>query len=148
VISFDLKTARRQFFDSQEVLQRVDPAARKVLSRFGSFTRNTARQSIRYRKKGVSTPGSPPFAHTRDRVRTLKNILFFYDPQRESVVIGPVKLNGSRNLVPRLIESGGSGEVVVKRRQVHARFRPRPFMRPAFEHELNSSLPELWRDAI
>lgn len=148
MIGFDLKTAQRQFFDSKAVLDRVTPAQRRVLSRFGAFTRKRARQSIRFRKKGVSSPGSPPFAHTRDRVRSLKNILFFYDAQRESVVIGPVKLNGSRTLVPQLIESGGTGQVVTKRKRVTARFQPRPFMRPAFAYEIKTSLPKLWRDAI
>ena len=148
MIGFDLKTAQAQFFDTKAVLDRVTPAERKVLSAFGAFTRKRARQSIRFRKKGVSSPGGPPFAHTKDRVASLKNILFFFDPQRESVIIGPVKLNSSRNLVPQLIESGGTGEVVVKRKRKTARFQPRPFMRPAFTQELNTSLPKLWRDAI
>ena len=39
------------FFDSKKVRRSVDRATRRVLSRFGSFVRRTARSSIRKRKK-------------------------------------------------------------------------------------------------
>jgi len=128
------------FFDKKAVTSKTDRATRKVLSRFGAFVRRTARQSIRKRKK-PAPPGSPPSS----QIGLLKKFIFFgYEPQKRSVVIGPVQLTQKgRGEAPRLLEHGGAGKVGKKR----VRYRPRPFMGPAFEKE-QPKLPAMWRDSI
>ena len=137
------------FFDRQAVLGRVDAATRKVLSRFGAFVRQAARSSIRTRKKS-SEPGQPPSSHTG----LLKKFIFFgYEPDRRSVVIGPVRLSEKgRGEAPSILEYGGtahlrqgSGGQATKSKRV--RIQPRPFMTPAFEKE-QPKLPAMWHDSI
>ena len=127
------------FFDKKAVTNRVDAGTRRVLSKFGAFVRRTAQSSIRKRKR-ISNPGEPPSSH----IGLLKKFIFFgYDPSARSVVIGPVWLSQKgRGEAPALLEHGGLGKVGKQR----ARYRPRPFMGPAFEKEL-PKLPDLWRDS-
>jgi len=165
-IRFDIK---KFFFDRKAVTRRVDRTTQRVLSRFGAFVRRTSRQSIRKRKK-ASSPGSPPSSH----IGLLKKFIYFgYDPSRESVVIGPVRLTQKgRGEAPANLEYGGtislpSRTVEVKGqpgRDEQGRFtksikrkitikggrhqvRPRPFMQPAFEAEL-PKVASLWRDSV
>jgi phage gpG-like protein len=128
------------FFDSAKVVRSVDKSTRKVLSRFGAFVRRTAKQSIRKRKK-TSTPGTPPSSHTG----LLKRFIFFgYDPQKESVVIGPTRLTeNNRGEAPSILEYGGRTTVDKKRVKISAR----PFMGPAFEKE-KPNLPSMWKDSV
>ena len=106
MIGFEIK---QLFFDRQAVISRVDPATRKVLSKFGAFVRRTAKGSIRNRK-AAAPPGSPPSSHTG----LLKKFIFFgYDPQRESVVIGPTRLDRrGQGEAPSLLEHGGQTTLV------------------------------------
>ena len=127
-----LATAKGQFFDRQRIENARDRGIMQRFSRFGAFVRTRARSSIRSRKR-ISAPGEPPSSHSGQ----LKNGIFFaYDSVEKAVVIGPV-LYG-RGQAPRLLERGGSGTVLDRRRgrQIPATYRARPFMRPAFEAEL------------
>ena len=138
---------QRLFFDSKAITRRVDKATRKVLSRFGAFVRNTARKSIRRRKRSAE-PGQPPSSHTG----LLRRFIFFgYDPApgRQSVVIGPERLTRKgRGEAPLLLEAGGVRRMKGRRgRPVRATYQPRPFMAPAFQKEL-PNLPPLWRDSV
>jgi hypothetical protein len=100
--------SKLNFFDRPSVLRAVEGNRRRFLSKAGAYVRQRARTSIRRRKYGtIAKPGSPPFAHSTDPYATLKNILFAYDPQSKSVVVGPVGLNGGRSKVPGLMEFGG-----------------------------------------
>ncbi|MHB1158233.1 MAG: hypothetical protein ACYC26_15520 [Phycisphaerales bacterium] len=137
MIGFDIK---QLFFDKPAVIGKVDRATRKVLSKFGAFVRTTARHSIRPRKK-PSPPGSPPSSHTG----LLKKFIYFgYDPSKRSVVIGPVRLSEQgRGEAPHLLEYGGVWRIGKK----VAHYSPRPFMRPAFEHE-KPKLPAMWAGSI
>jgi len=130
----------RMFFDKKAVRDKVDAGTRRVLSKFGAFVRRTARSSIRKRKR-TSRPGQPPSSHTG----LLKRFIFFgYDPRKESVVIGPVRLSQKgRGEAPALLEHGGTGKVQKKR----VRYKPRPYMGPAFEKE-QPKLPAMWRDSV
>jgi hypothetical protein len=120
----------------------VDKAQRKVLSRFGAFVRQRAKTSIR-KRKGTSPPGGPPFSH----VGVLRKfILFAYDSGRQSVVIGPTLIReGSQ--APRLLEHGGEAARRTKTKTRRLRYRPRPFMGPAFEAE-KPQLPALWKNSV
>ena len=132
------------FFDKKAVRDKVDAGTRRVLSKFGAFVRRTARSSIRKRKK-TSSPGSPPSSH----IGLLKKLIFFgYDPRKDSVVIGPVRLTQKgRGEAPSLLEYGGSTKVEHRGKRKRAKVRPRPFMGPAFEKE-QPKLPAMWRDSI
>ena len=164
--------AKQLFFDRRLVQNRMSKANRKALSKAGAFIRRRARSSLRRRKR-VSAPGQPPSVHSTDGVATLKNILFAYEPNLESLVVGPVKLNqqalfgpqlGSTT-VPQLHEFGGRvriREAKVGRqwragvRRVRpgqpvrvrsARYAERPFMGPALEAE-QDHIPDAWSGTV
>lgn len=134
------------FFDRKAVLDAVDKAKRAVLSKAGAFIRTVARTSIR-KRTGSAPPGSPPHSH----VGLLRNfILFGYDRDSDSVVVGPAKLN-KPNEAPRVLEHGGVTTATrfargrLRRRRV--RVAARPFMGPALEKE-RPRLPALWRNSV
>lgn len=168
MISLSFKAAKAGFFDRAKVINAVDKATRKVLSKFGSFVWKRAKTSIR-KKKGVSPPAGPPYSHTG----VLRKFLYFsYDSDRKSVVIGPVRVSGTVDQkAPQLLEYGGSvpgnGRVIFVTNEVGRdikgkftsggktrvelkgalRYRARPFMHPALEAEL-PGLPQMWRDSV
>ena len=90
------------FFDTKEIKSKISEATRKVLSKFGAFVRQSAKRSIKT-KSTPSTPGQPPHSHSG---QLKKGILFGYDPARQSVVVGPVKLAKKGN-APEALEKGG-----------------------------------------
>jgi len=144
MIGFDVK---RVFFDTKTVRAKTDKATRRVLSQFGAFVRQTARRSIRRRKK-ASQPGRPPSSHTG----LLKKFIWFgYDTVRRSVVIGPVRLSQKgRGEAPSVLEHGGLVMMQSRRREgkkTRARIHPRPFMGPAMEKE-KPKLSAMWRDSV
>ena len=124
----DLVAIKKLFFDRKAVTDKLDPAERKALSKFGAYVRTRSRSSIRSRKK-TSAPGQPPSSH----VGTLKRLIFFgYDASAKSVVVGPV-LGGNSPEAPRVLEEGGPEKL---RSGKTGHYRARPYMRPAFEAEL------------
>jgi hypothetical protein len=143
---------KRYFFDRRIVTAAVGKASAKNLSRGGSFIRTAARSSLRRRKK-PSAPGSPPSVHSQDRVATLKNIWFVFDPGSRSVVVGPLKLNGSKLIgsdrpsVPSLHEFGGVAVVGRRQQRRRVRYPARPFMGPAMQREL-PKLAGLWANSV
>ncbi len=149
IVGFEKK---QLFFDRQIVIDAVGRAGAKNLSKGGSFIRRSARSSLRRRKK-VSSTGEPPSVHTQDRVATLKNIWFVFEPAQRSVVVGPLKLNGSRlegsnrKTVPSLHELGGAAVVTSRKRKRRANYAPRPFMGPAMERELPKFVG-LWANSV
>ena len=142
MIGLSFEAAKRGFFDRASVQRSVDRAQRKVLSRFGAFVRQRAKTSIK-KRMGTSPPGGPPFSHVG---LLRKFILFAYDPARQSVVIGPTPLRDGA-AAPRLLEHGGEATLETKRGRRLARYRPRPFMGPAFERE-RPTLPALWKNSV
>ena len=141
MIGFDIK---RMFFDRQAVISKVDAATRRVLSKFGAFVRRSAKSSIRKRKK-PAPPGQPPSSHTG----LLKKFIFFgYDAARQSVVIGPTRLNQKgRGEAPPLLEYGGKTTLVRRGKKKRVTYQARPYMGPAFEKE-KPQLPAMWRGSI
>jgi hypothetical protein len=144
---------KRFFFDRALVASMIGKANAKALSRHGAFVQRRARSSMR-RRKGASAPGTPPSAHSRDAVRSLKNIWFAYDPHKQSVVIGPLRLNGEGGSVPALHEHGGIKRIRQrpgrgKRPTTRvAHYPARPFMGPAGQAELaKDQSGRLWRAA-
>ena len=162
------------FLDRQEVVKSIGKANRRAMSKVGAFIRRRARSSLRRRKR-PSMPGQPPSVHSRSKVATLKNILFAYDPQNETLVVGPVRLNQSSLLgpqlgsatVPQVLEFGDtvkirevrvgnnwrSGVRRVRpgqpRRVRAAKYAPRPFMGPALEQEAAAgTIPDAWSGSV
>ena len=142
MITMRIKTL---FFDRAKVQRAVGKARRAVLSRAGAFIRQTAKTSIRKRKKS-SPPGKPPSSH----MGLLRKFIFFgYDERSDSVVIGPVGFRKSN--APEVLEQGGVATVTrfrrgkVERRRV--RIAARPFMGPALKKE-TPKLPKLWRNSV
>jgi len=128
------------FFDRTKVKNQIDKTTRKALSKFGSFVRQTSRQSIR-RGRGTSKPGKPPFSHTG----LLKKFIYFgFDPHRTSVVIGPVVISGKSGKALEALESGGTITLPDGRQK---KIEPRPFMGPAFSKEL-IKLSSIWASAV
>jgi hypothetical protein len=142
MIGMTFQAAKGGFFDREKVKRSVDSGTRRVLSKFGAFVRTRAKTSIR-KKKGTSPPGQPPYSHVG---LLRKFILFAYDAQRQSVVIGPT-LTKEGSTAPRLLEHGGNAVIEDRGKKRRARYRPRPFMQPAFEAE-KPKLPTLWRDSV
>ena len=142
MIGMKLQQAKGLFFDRASVMSAADRATRRVLAKFGAYVRQTARTSIRTRKS-ISQPGQPPSSHTGLLKR---NIFFVFSPDTQSVVIGPILLNKNTD-APRLLEHGDT--IVRERRskRVRMKYRPRPFMGPAFDRE-QQKLPDLWRNSI
>ncbi len=152
------------FFDRSVVIGAVDKAKRKVLSKAGSFVRLGARRSIKpagkramkqrdkmrlrgYNDPTISTPGSPPRLHTKS-TRNLKLILFAWEPQRQSVVIGPMLFKtagGAR--VPEVLEHGGRSFVTRRGRKKPITVRKRPFMAPALAKEA-PKFPNLFANSV
>jgi hypothetical protein len=108
------------FFDRLKVQRAIDKATAKNLSKAGAYIMRTARGLIRSAgKKGLpSKPGKPPKNRTgllRDR------ILFAYEPDRRSVIVGPEATNQVffsgdgkpvTGTVPGVLEYGGSISVL------------------------------------
>ena len=144
---------RFTFFDDKSVRRALDRGTRKALSKFGAYVRRRAKSSIRKRKK-TSEPGQPPSSHTG---KLRKYIYFGYDRTRRSVVIGALPFSSSR--AQEVLEHGGRARRAVKTFRVGSRgplksidvpypgltaiYRPRPYMRPAFQKEMSALSTEM-----
>jgi hypothetical protein len=140
---------KRLSFSPRTVLDATDRATRRVLMRFGSFVRRTARQSIR-RSKKISEPGRPPKSHTG----AVKRLIFFsYDSGPPSVVIGPALFRSRKvKQFPLGLEALEYGGAIRRRGRFGFRtkrrvYKARPFMGPAFDRE-HPKLSGMWKDSI
>ena len=164
MLTMSVSRAKNLFFDRAFVIERIDAASRKAMSRGGAIVMRSARRSIKdgvvlargrvrdgERRKVVerrtSKPGDPPFS----QVGLLRdNILFAFDPASRSVVVGPARLGKSTG-APETLEFGGT--TVVERRRdgrrekVNVRIAARPYMAPALAREA-SKLPEQLRNTV
>lgn len=139
---FSIKGLKSNFFKPELLIAKADRARRKMLSKAGAFVRQRAKTSIR-KRKAVSAIGAPPSSHEG----SLRKLIFFaYDPNRDSVVIGPALYRAGE--APKLLEHGGTAVRTRKSgesRTLH--YRPRPFMLPALEAEM-PKFKELLRGMI
>lgn len=140
MIGMELKAAKEGFFDREAVTKKLDAKTRRWLSRFGSFVRRRDQTSQR-RRKGVSPPGKPPYAHTgliRD------NTFFVYEESfaRKGVVVGPILLRRGGKGILEALEEGGETTRRRKGRDVKETVQARPHTGPAFQTEL-AKLPGL-----
>ena len=143
MFTLEMAAAKANFFDTRPVQKAIDKAARQQLSKFGAFVRQRSRTSIRTAKK-ISRPGKPPAGHTG----LLKKFIFFsYDAASKSVVIGPVRLN-KPGTAPKSLEYGGAVVLVGKGgKRTLTTYKARPFMRPAFDAEVDK-FPGMWSNCL
>lgn len=146
----DVSGFKKTFFDRAAVADKIPPAIKKALSRFGFFVRQTAKKSLKYGDK-PSKPGQPPTVHrsakflrkkkVKGKVKLqgsspLRELIFFgYEATDKSVVIGPA-IGGSKSGAPHIQEYGGNGIIESRGRRVSVRFPSRPYMQPAFDKQL------------
>ena len=143
VIGVRLSQAKQLFFDRQKVLSKVSRAERRVLSRFGAYVRQDAKQRIRRRKR----PSQPEESPTNQTGLLKRHIYFLFDSDRRSVVIGPTRLSTGSD-VPATLEYGGQTVVETSDGQpVRVAIEERPYMGPAFRQEL-PKVPAMWRDSV
>lgn len=112
---------KESFFDREKIQRQVNKGKAKALSKIGSYVRRRARTDVLRRRSGTSEPGQPPHVHSTDSTASLRNILFGLT-DRDSVLIGPVKLNGqsprgnaaikSQYNVAEMLEHGGRGQIL------------------------------------
>lgn len=190
VVTYEMKSL---FFDRPAVESAISRGERKALSKIGAFLRTRARTSIlrrvAYKGKRASVkrvragkaakvqesarPGEPPRVRSRDKVATIRNILFAFQPETHSVVTGPVALNtrltgGSETTVPGLLERGGSVDVAqfkpdfsnvwsmgnvrrpgVQNRMTRAQYAAHPFMGPTLDAEIAAgTIPEAYAGVV
>lgn len=172
LVSFKIKEF---FFDGAKVEAALTKAERKELSRAGAFVQTSAKRSLRRRKR-ASSPGQTPSIHSKDKNRTLKKILFGYDPAAHSVIVGPVGFGTAT--APRALELGGNSTIRVKAKNGNSgrratpvqaasfkrrkalgliqrkpvvrkpiKVEPRPFMNPALKREA-PKFPSLWAGSV
>lgn len=138
------KEAKSAFFDRAAVMSYASTATRARLSRFGSYVRTVAKRSIR-KRKGSSAPGSPPHGHGQELLRRF--IFFAYDKPKNSVVIGPTRINGGAGEAPALEEYGGTTIRYRHGKPTTAIYAKRPYMQPAFEAG-KRNLKEIWSGSV
>lgn len=124
-------------------------AKKRNLIRGAAIVRRRARSSLRKRKR-VSRPGEKPSIHASKR--NLRLILFAYDQQTQTSVVGPVKFQTSSSNVVTALEKGGRTAAKRrgrggKRRRERRTIRPRPYMRPARD-DARDAIGSLWKDSI
>lgn len=191
MLTLNIKKAKQFFFDRQKVIDQVGKDRARFLRNIGRYVQRTARNSMKRRGKARKPPknmngrayekwllevqnqpaspaGTPPFTHTDDSVATLKNILFVFGGSKESVIVGPVGLNGNKGSVPALQEYGGTAQIKEKQvtfrkggskwvpqgrrlrpgqqtRRRTATYPARPFMAPAVvKTQSQSKFKDLW----
>lgn len=142
-IGVRIAQAKSLFFDRQKVLSQVSRAERRVLSRFGAYVRQDAKQRIRRRKR----PSQPDESPTNQTGLLKRHIYFVFDSDRRSVVIGPARLSAGTE-APATLEYGGDAVVDTPQgKPVRVAIAERPYMGPAFRQEL-PKVPALWRDSV
>lgn len=155
------------FFDRPQVIKRLMEKERKALSGTGAFAMTLVRRSMRSGgKSGISSkPGDPPRYHTK---LLRDGILFAYDSAKNSVVVGPRKINGTAHRdTAKILQYGGKVRLQEKTlvgtrtlrgrgqkqmwrptgRMVTATIAPRPYVGPAARATWTPILTK-WRQLI
>jgi hypothetical protein len=130
------------FFDRQAVIRCVDKAILKNLNYIGGYIKRVAKNSIKKAsaRHAVSTVGKPPLSHTG---LLKQHIYYAFDPQAQSVVVGPALLNAKGKNAPHNLEYCGLTHVNHKKFSI----RPRPYMRPAMEKR-QSKIADIWKYSV
>ena len=145
-------------FEAMLKLDRIqraaDRASQRIQRRSGAIVRTIMRRSIRFRKNKKSSPGEIPFTHVRSGAFGLRKIMYDYDPQTKTTIIGPVG-GTERTGAPKALEFSGRSRIKLSprdRRRLNRKFktvtiRKRSFARPALD-AFAKAYPDLWKDSI
>lgn len=127
--------------DSDLVVQTTRETGFRGLMRFGYRCQSDAKQSL-VRGRGPSQPGKPP----HNRTGAIKNFIrYAMDRSSKSVVIGPEYLQRKSKYAVQALEGGGVS-ISAKGRPIHV--AARPFMGPAFDRTILSSVPSVFANSV
>ena len=157
IIAMNFKAARSQLWNAINIKQKMDNASFRANSKFGAYVMYSARRSMKSRD-GSSAPGTPPYAHGVENIKSTPIGRVKFDPSIDNVIIGPEKLwNMDSPSTLKALEYGGQSLIVNRRypggnkRTVPLIFsifvRQRPFMHPAFDKELPRA-SYLWKNSL
>lgn len=124
--TIDIKNPRFSFFDKGNARRAIKEFRKEFAGFAGGLVRREARQSIRkavvdrkrtresggYRYYKEQPPDQPP-RWRRNKDFGIRQIVYAWDEQRGSVVVGPMKYLGSASAVPAALE--GTKRVSVRR---------------------------------
>lgn len=117
---YTLDYAVKFFLDKPELIKRLVKQERRAFMRIGGFLRQTMRNSMKLSTASQphSIAGQPPKYSPASGIGNIRNsILFFYQPNTHSLIVGPIKLNNasssgvrpiSRKTIPELLNLGGT----------------------------------------
>lgn len=130
MINIQFAQGKASFFDVGAILQAMDKAEQKALSKIGAYVRTAAQSSLRAGKKPAE-PGKPPKLHMKGS--PLKRRLFFaFDTSSWSLVVGPEMFQSRESQpVPQTLEEGGSITVKPSKKRTPKDGRPRPWRKQA-----------------
>lgn len=164
-VGYRMMQSKASYFDRKPIIDKLDKATRRVLSKFGAFVRTRDITSmLRHNvprgfgvktkvsnRDGVSPVDTPPYPHVGTMV---KNVEFSYDEIAHSVVVGPALIvgkTGTRNALHAMEYSGPSlmksTNRATKGQLLPIFVKARPSINPAFEAE-KPRLPQMWKDAM
>ena len=142
-----LRIGVRIDMDTRRLSRAYARAERSALSRAGAYVRKLARSHMRRRSR-AARPGEGPTVR-EGQLKTF--LLWAYEPQRHTTVVGPKRLPGATADTPEAMEHGkvltrwvGRGS---RRRRQAIAYEKRPSTMPALGMA-GPDLPDFWRDAV
>lgn len=103
-----MRLSCRTEFNRSDVESAARKGGLKGLYRAAALLMRKARQKIRFRKNKASTPGNPPFQHSKGPNSFRHSIRFAVDRENLAAYVGPQKVYGKKGKnVPRTLEFGG-----------------------------------------
>ena len=98
----------RAKFDGAKIGAAATKGGLEGLYRSAGLLMKVARQRIQYRRRKISSPGAPPYQHTKGKSSFRHTIQFAVDRQNMTAYVGPQKVsNRVGKDVPRTLEFGG-----------------------------------------
>lgn len=95
-------------FDGAKISAAAQKGGIAGLYKSAAFLMKVARQKIQYRRHKISTPGTPPYQHSKGRHSFKHTIQFAVDRQQMTAYVGPQKVSGKVGKdVPKTLEFGG-----------------------------------------
>lgn len=124
---------------SRRGLKRIAELRGKLRNARGKYRAELLRELRQVSAATHSRPGKPPKSITK---RLKDGIFYAYDSGKESVVIGPVKLNKSSG-AQETLEFGGQAQIGPNRVEIE----PRPYMGPAGD-KVAPQIAGFFRDSL
>ena len=123
MLQISLQQAKSNFFDRDKIVKAMDKATSKAMSKAAARLRLTAQRSMRYvdqakpgEQRKTSQPGQPPKA-VKQHPLIRRFLYYFYDPNVQPAVVGPIKLPLGQD-AQRTMERGGKVRIFNRRRMV------------------------------